>query len=134
MACESCSVDEKSRALDGRLRIDEHPCSPMVVVCYLSSFSAFLPISLARETGDADPCPVMYITAWGTVFFYACSAHTGQAIGIGGGASHAMPEEEMPFATDERRCRAIARRKERPTWSDRAAIVIILIVPCCVSY
>ena len=106
----------------------------IAAVCCLSSFSVFLPISLARETGDADPCPVMYITAWGTVFFYACSAHTGQAIGIGGGASHAMPEEEMPFATDERRCRAIARRKERPTWSDRAAIVIILIVLCCVSY
>jgi hypothetical protein len=45
-----------------------------------------------------------------------------------------MPEEEMPFATAERRCRAIARRKERPSWSGRAAIVIILIVPYYVSY
>jgi hypothetical protein len=45
-----------------------------------------------------------------------------------------MSEEEMPFATAERRCRAIARRKEKPSWSDRAAIVIIPIVPCCVSY
>ena len=27
----------------------------IAAVCCFSSFSAFLPISLARETGDADP-------------------------------------------------------------------------------
>ena len=76
----------------------------------------------------------MYITALGIVFFYACSAHTRQVYGKGGCASHAMPEKAMPFATAERQCRAIARRKERRSWSDRATIVIILIVPCCASY
>jgi len=76
----------------------------------------------------------MYITALGNVFFYACGVHTGQACGRGGCASHATPEEEMPFATAERRCRAIARRKERSSWNDRAAIVIIPIVPYSVSY
>jgi hypothetical protein len=45
-----------------------------------------------------------------------------------------MPEEEMPFATAERRCRAIARRKERPSWSGRAAIVIIRVCPTFYTY
>ena len=69
---------------------------------------------LADKPGTCDrryrPCPVMYITALGHVFFYACNVHTRQAAGTGGCASHAMPEEEMPFATAKRRCRAIARR------------------------
>jgi hypothetical protein len=44
----------------------------------------------------------MYITALGMVFFYACSVYAGEISGKGGGASHTMPEEEMPFTTAER--------------------------------
>jgi hypothetical protein len=44
----------------------------------------------------------MYITALGMIFFYACRVYAGEISGKGGGASHTMPEEEMPFTTAER--------------------------------
>src|SRR5215475_8123246 len=48
------SIGENSRALAGRLRMESTYAPHIAALCCLSSFSAFLPISLAHETGDTD--------------------------------------------------------------------------------
>src|SRR4030095_1956695 len=102
----------------------------IAAVCCLSSFSVFLPISLARVTGDTDTVLQCISQPWVMSSFMLATCILDRQL-----AQEAVP----PSRCLRRRCPSQRPRdevellrgdKERPSWSGRAAIVIILIVPC----